>query len=288
MNDIKELIIGSIISAIISIVVTEFFGWLSITTVLLILFLITLICIICLIKIVLRFYSIFSRINVGSKEYYDIMTDIVHYSKNKSRNNQVVFNELEWIFKCKENPTTNEYLDIEEYWEIEFAAHSYDVRELVLGIRGGDPANLNIDDMVVKQNGLQLQSQPHLQENETGYRFELDSTVKKKENCTFDLTFKWPKFIAVDRHDDYFFLMPKSQAKEIKSFKVTIEHPYNCEATVYLFTKGVWGYSRQRITGEETCRKHSIKMENNNNIFKFKMDNPAHMDVVLIVFDRKA
>lgn len=180
-------------------------------------------------------YRLFETIEVDKKIYYDIMGDYAYFSRKPPRNKHVIINQLTWDFTCVYNKRTDVLLDIHEKWTVNFtAAFPYTVKELELGIKGGDPKDLKCSDFIACQD-LNKLSAPKPSAIGTGYIFALNSYVRHKENSEIQVSFSWPEFILLNHKDDYFFFVPRNIAKQVKSFKMRIIHPYCCDVQIYLF-----------------------------------------------------
>lgn len=278
MPNLLNLLISELVSLIISSIISLVFNFFNIPIVIL------LSVIILLLFRLISLRLLFKKICVGRKEYYDIMADIVYFSNKPSRNNNFIFNTLEWNMDCRYSESSDRFLDIMEKWDIQFTPCIGKVQQICLAFRGGDAEDLSLSKIKAVQDG-NLLSMPCEHGVGCGYLFELASTIGHKENCHIELSFTWPEFIVIDRNDDYFYLLPRSQAKEIKLFKVKITHPYKCYPEIVFFKKGVIGYSHYLINNQNKTQ-YKIQFNYTDEKFDLQIQDIGSMDVLLIIFHK--
>lgn len=231
-------------------------------------------------------YRLYDKIEVDKKTYFDLMADLAYFSRKDSRNKHVIINQLSWDFTCTYNEASNAFLDINEKWMVNFTAEfPYTIKAFELGIRGGDPNDLKVDDFSTYQDSHKLHA-PNPGVIGTGYKFALNSYVKHKDNSEINVTFKWPEFIIVDHKDDYFFFVPKTFAKQVKQFRIRISHPYNCNARIYIFRDEGIMLKKCMIDTSNAYQFKAVYNQREGNIFEFEIQDMNPMDALLIIFDK--
>lgn len=233
--------------------------------------------------------SLRKKLYIDGRSYYDIMLDLLYFSRNRSPN-KCTIDTLGWDFTCTYHPETQDFLDIKEKWTIHFSAKSCTVDTLKLGIYGGNPDDLQKEAATADQEGIPL----NLPEpwGLTGKDcesivFPLASDVKRGESSKVTVSFVWQKFIVVDRKDDYFYFLPKALANKVGEFYFKVKHPYNCEPVVYLLKRNLFSnYIKTQLTqeNESKCRASFKKQEPME--LEFTIKGLGAMDVILIIFNR--
>lgn len=233
--------------------------------------------------------SLREKLYIDGKSYYDIMLDILYFSRNRSLN-KCEIDILEWDFICTYYPENQDFLDIKEKWTIYFSAKSCTVNTLKLGIYGGNPDDLQKEPATADQEGIPL----HLPEpwGLTGkdcesINFPLASDVKRGASSKVTVFFVWQKFIVVNRKDDYFYFLPKALANNVDEFHFKVKHPYNCEPVVYLL-KRTWtsNYIKTQITDKNESKYKSSSKKQGPMEFEFIIKGLGALDVILIIFNR--
>ena len=92
---------------------------------------------------------------------------------------------LEWDFTCTYHPESQDFLDIDEKWRIQFSAKNHIVSFLKFGIHGGNPDDLKKEAVTAEQDGCALNLPKPLVK--TGkeceaVKFPLASDVKRGES----------------------------------------------------------------------------------------------------------
>jgi hypothetical protein len=197
---------------------------------------------------------------------------------------------LEWDFTCTYHPESQDFLDIDEKWRIQFSAKNHIVSFLKFGIHGGNPDDLKKEAVTAEQDGCALNLPKPLVK--TGkeceaVKFPLASDVKRGESSEIVISFVWEKFIVVDRKDDYIYFLPKALSSKVDEFHFKMKHPYNCEPYIYLLKHSwLFNYTKIQITQSNRSNYKISFIKQGANEFEFTIRGLSAMDVILIIFDK--
>lgn len=235
-----------------------------------------------------RFKAIMNKITIRGKEYYDIFEDVVYFQVHKPRN-RFMIDTLIWNFDFKINDKCDTYLDLSAKWEISFTANQKQIRDINVGIRGGD--HVTEESMKIKafQNNAAASCQFTREQDDCTYlNVNLNTYIAKKHSDVIQLEYQWEKFIITDRKDDYIYLFPQSLTTDMKNFELITNHPYECKAIVVVL-KYKWsgGYDKVEVTGmRDPDLKIKISEEDNSRRHKITIDDVDIKNVYLIIFEK--
>lgn len=238
-----------------------------------------------------RLKAIMDKITIRGKEYYDIFEDVVYFQVHKPRNKMMI-DKLKWEFDFKPNAQCNTYLDLSAKWEISFTANQKRIREINVGIRGGD--HVTEEEMKIKvYQGIKTKVRANYQfkreqDDCTYLNVNLNSDIVKKQKDMVTLEYQWKRFIITDLRDDYLYLFPQSLTTDIRRFELITEHPYECKAIVVVL-RHKWSGEYDKIEVNETNTLDlNIEIQEDENFRRHKiMINEIDVkNVYLIIFEK--
>lgn len=251
---------------------------------------IILICICIFLGIELYGYkAIVSKINIRGKEYYDLFEEIIYYKDHKSRN-MMEIDTLKWDYIFTPNSQRDAFLDLHAKWEIVFTASQKRIKEVNIGVHGGD---------IVSEESMNIkayQEKSHVnynflreQDDCTFLNICLNSDVGKGKRDKITLEYDWEKFVITDRKDDYIYLFPYAIASTMKHFELVTKHPYKCKATVFVLNYR-WGVGYERIEVND-ANNIKLNIEISEEEFaeehKIRIGETKVKNVYLVIFDKE-
>lgn len=235
-----------------------------------------------------RFKAIMSKVTIRGKEYYDIFEDVVYSQVHKPRN-RIMIDRLKWNFDFRFNTQYDTYLDLLAKWEISFTANQKRIREINIGIRGGD--HVTEESMKIKafQKNVEASYQFKREQDDCTYlNVNLNTDVMKKHSDKITLEYQWEKFIITDRKDDYIYLFPQALTTDMRCFELTTKHPYECKAIVVIL-KHKWSGEYDKVEVNEVNApdlKIEISEEDDSGSHTIIFNDIDMKNVYLIIFEK--